>query len=139
MSTKKNQNEPGKKFKVGDKLTRIGGVFYKPWAAKSAKKGFVLCTWCNSEFLSKNAGGKKGHEASEQHQKKEKEYKDAQSKNLGNTSKERGFISNFRENIEKTKLFEYKLLSLCLGTINKENLLLEQKNYYRFESQLQFH
>ena len=53
MSTKKNQNEPGKKVKVGDKLTRIGGVFYKPWAAKSTQKCFVLCKWCNSEFLSK--------------------------------------------------------------------------------------
>jgi len=82
MSTKKNQNEPEKKVKPGDKLTRIGGDFFKPWAAKHKQKGFVLCTWCNSEFPSKNAGGKKGHEASEQHQKKEKEYMDAQSKSL---------------------------------------------------------
>jgi hypothetical protein len=51
-----------KYIKSGDGLTRKGHHLYRPWAAKSQNEGYIICTWCNSEYLATNATGRKGHE-----------------------------------------------------------------------------
>ena len=71
-----NKPPQPKKKKKGSRLTRVGGSFFRPWAAVSNKEGFVLCTWCNAEFLSTNATGKNGHEETETHKKFAEEYND---------------------------------------------------------------
>ena len=63
-----------KYIKSGDGLTRKGHHLYRPWAAKSQNEGYIICTWCNSEYLATNATGKKGHEESIQHKKLDLQY-----------------------------------------------------------------
>ncbi len=63
----KNKPEESKKMgdkyiKSGDRLTSKGHRLYRHWAAKSQNVGYIICTWCNSEFLATNATGKKAHE-----------------------------------------------------------------------------
>ena len=110
-----NKPPQPKKKKKGSRLTRVGGSFFRPWAAVSDKEGFVLCTWCNAEFLSTNATGKNGHEETETHKKFAEEYNDNIPKFTGEIKKERHYLSKYQENAEKKKLFEYKHQNLCLS------------------------
>jgi len=65
--------------------------------------------------LSTNATGKNGHEETETHKKFAEEYNDNILKFTGEKKKERQYLSKYQENAEKKKLFEYKLLNLCLS------------------------
>jgi len=119
MSASENKKQDlDNKIKYQNRLTRLGSAFYRPWAANSDREGFVLCVWCNSEFLTSNATGKKGHEESDRHKKFEEKYKANLQTATSNIEKERQYLSRIQENLENIKLFEYKLLNLCLSKKN---------------------
>ena len=115
MAAKEKRVTDTIKVQEGCQLTTVGSPFFRDWASKSQTKGYIFCIWCNSEFLAKNAGGKNGHESSDRHKKFAEQYMNKVEQTKVKTNKEREFLTRFQENQEKTKLFEYKFLSLCLG------------------------
>lgn len=72
---------------TGKRLLTIGSTFYRVWAARSNRPGFIVCNWCQSEFLARNATGAKGHEKSETHQKNAEKFEKKQGKKKGKSAK----------------------------------------------------
>ncbi len=92
------------------RLLKVGGSFYKPWASKSSRQGYICCKWCHSEFMTKNACGKKGHEMSETHLKNAKIYNEQE-----NQKKEDKMLPSLILKKNQITLFEYRLLNFCIS------------------------
>ncbi len=66
---------------------------------------------------------KNGHENTDKHRRYNEEYKNNYEKPKQDNDKERRILTKAQENHQKIKLFEFKLLNLCLGkTIYKLRL-----------------
>ena len=99
-----------------ERLLRVGSHYYREWAAKSKTPGFIRCTWCDSEFLVRNATGSKGHENSESHKKRAENF-EREKNSGGKLGKDKLIIPKAVENQRMVKLFENKLLNFCLSKI----------------------
>ena len=108
-----------KNHQTGDRYLKKGGKYFRPWAKKSDTQGYIVCTWCNTEFEAKNTTGSNGHENSLTH----KNWKEKNEKNLEvvekNHEKEKSILTKSQRNYQNLRMFEFKLLNICLGKNKK--------------------